>query len=55
MDVFYKPIDFTEVPDVTNYNFDDPDAIDVDLLANTLKLLKSGQQAEIPAYDHNKG
>jgi uridine kinase len=32
-------------------NFDHPDSIDFDLLANCLARLKAGQQAQIPIYD----
>ena len=32
-------------------NFDHPDALDFDLLAEHLKLLKSGRSVEVPRYD----
>lgn len=44
----------TEQHDQANaaeYNFDHPDAFDVDLLVDTLKRLKSGKQVEIPLYN----
>ena len=33
------------------YNFDHPDAFDLDLLVETLARLKSGKKVEIPVYN----
>eukprot|EP01029_Cantina_marsupialis_P031811 TRINITY_DN9261_c0_g1_i1.p1 TRINITY_DN9261_c0_g1~~TRINITY_DN9261_c0_g1_i1.p1 ORF type:complete len:255 (+),score=57.87 TRINITY_DN9261_c0_g1_i1:123-887(+) len=35
----------------SDYNFDHPDALDFDLLAEHLKLLREGKTVEIPQYD----
>ena len=35
----------------SEYNFDHPDAFDVDLLVNVLCALKAGRSVEIPVYD----
>ncbi|CAI8214884.1 MAG: Uridine kinase [Marinobacterium sp. xm-d-530] len=44
-DAFYKPIGHP----LTNY--DEPTALDLDSLASTLKVLKSGNHVNIPTYD----
>lgn len=35
----------------SEYNFDHPNAFDIDLLVETLKRLKSGKKVEIPLYN----
>ncbi|XP_067938012.1 uridine-cytidine kinase-like 1 [Watersipora subatra] len=53
MDSFYKVLS-EEQHDKANaaeYNFDHPDAFDIDLLVDTLKRLKSGKKVEIPLYN----
>eukprot|EP01127_Copromyxa_protea_P005600 TRINITY_DN15499_c0_g1_i1.p1 TRINITY_DN15499_c0_g1~~TRINITY_DN15499_c0_g1_i1.p1 ORF type:complete len:480 (+),score=118.79 TRINITY_DN15499_c0_g1_i1:217-1440(+) len=51
MDSFYKPLSAEERQNVVNYNFDHPDAFEIDLLINTIKQLKEGKSVEIPIYD----
>ena len=34
-----------------NYNFDHPDAFDIELLVKTLTKLKAGKRVEIPIYN----
>ena len=48
-DNFYKSLDNTI--DIDNYNFDHPDAIDIDLLIKNIQLLKSEKSIDIPIYD----
>jgi len=56
-DLYYRnlkdmPLDYRNAA-----NFDHPDAIDNDLLANHLKKLKAGEPVELPIYDfrtHNR-
>ena len=36
---------------LNNYNFDCPDAFDVDCIANTLRRLKEGKSVDIPVYN----
>lgn len=33
------------------YNFDHPDAFDIDLLIDVLKKLKEGRKVEVPVYN----
>ncbi|KAI6228880.1 Uridine kinase [Aphelenchoides fujianensis] len=35
----------------SDYNFDHPDAFDFDLLAETIRRLRSGKSVEVPVYD----
>jgi len=46
MDDYYKGINFMK-----NNNFDDPDALDLDLLKEHLNLLKNGLDIKKPIYD----
>lgn len=52
MDSFYKVLseEEHELALGSDYNFDHPDAFDFDLLADTLRRLKSGKKAEVPIY-----
>jgi len=54
-DSFYRPLTSTEKDNVTDYNFDHPDAFDWSLLTSTITNLKhqnkSGRPVEIPSYD----
>ena len=49
-DAFYKPLDHLSMEDRLLVNFDHPDAIDFDLILETVKKLKSGQRGFIPKY-----
>lgn len=40
-----------EHEDAANYNFDHPNALDLDLAFEKLNELSSGQDCEIPVYD----
>jgi len=62
MKLFYYPSLIFTLPQIlseeqhaqanaSEYNFDHPDAFDVDLLVQTLKRLKSGKQVEVPMYN----
>lgn len=53
MDSFYKPLtkDQQVRAHQSRYNFDHPDAFDFDLLLETLKKLKNGEDVHIPHYD----
>ncbi|CAF1052427.1 unnamed protein product [Rotaria sordida] len=53
MDSFYKVLtdEQHEQAKLNNYNFDHPDAIDFDLVIETLRNLKMGKQVEIPLYN----
>ena len=50
-DDYYKHTPGMSSEERIAYNFDIPDALDTDLLVEHLKLLKSGQSAEVPVYD----
>lgn len=50
-DHFYRDQSASFDFDGGSVNFDHPDSIDFDLMAERLKALKAGQQAEIPIYD----
>ena len=50
-DDYYKHTPGMTPEERVAYNFDVPEALDTDLLVEHLKLLKSGQAAEIPVYD----
>ncbi|GAB1601637.1 uridine-cytidine kinase-like 1 [Argonauta hians] len=53
MDSFYKALNEEEsaLAAKNEYNFDHPDAFDLDLLYQTLKRLKKGKNVEVPVYD----
>ncbi|KJE92953.1 uridine cytidine kinase [Capsaspora owczarzaki ATCC 30864] len=55
MDSFYKALTPAEIERAhqCEYNFDHPNAFDVDLLVTTLKKLKEGKNVDIPVYDFN--
>ena len=40
-----------ELANECNYNFDIPDAFNMELIATTLKRLREGKNAEIPIYN----
>ncbi|CAI7997178.1 Uridine-cytidine kinase-like 1 [Geodia barretti] len=53
MDSFYKALtpEQNKKAAENEYNFDRPDAFDMDLLVETLQKLKEGKHVEIPIYD----
>lgn len=53
MDSFYKVLNEKqrEVANRNEYNFDHPDAFDLDLLGSTLQRLKEGRKVEVPIYN----
>ena len=51
MDHFYKGLTAEELPNVHEYNFDNPTAIDLEELYLAIKTLARGEDAEIPIYD----
>lgn len=51
MDNFYKVLTSEELLNIRNHNFDHPNALDFDLIRQTLNILSQGQDAEIPVYD----
>eukprot|EP01120_Amphizonella_sp_Union-15-10_P001398 TRINITY_DN1147_c0_g2_i1.p1 TRINITY_DN1147_c0_g2~~TRINITY_DN1147_c0_g2_i1.p1 ORF type:complete len:317 (+),score=38.05 TRINITY_DN1147_c0_g2_i1:216-1166(+) len=51
LDSFYKPLTHKQLENVSEYNFDIPDAFDWDLLQETLHNLYLGKGATFPKYD----
>lgn len=51
MDNFYRGLDENEKKNVDEYNFDDPNAIDIELFINCVYKLKNGISVNIPVYD----
>ncbi|EDN03102.1 hypothetical protein I7I51_08155 [Histoplasma capsulatum] len=56
MDSFYKTLTPKQnaIAHDNEYDFDSPDAIDFDLLVDTLQSLKKGRKVEIPIYSFEK-
>ncbi|EGE84818.2 uridine kinase [Blastomyces dermatitidis ER-3] len=56
MDSFYKTLtpEQNAIAHENEYDFDSPDAIDFDVLVDTLHSLKKGQKVEIPIYSFEK-
>ena len=50
-DNYYKSATFVNNHNITSYNFDHPDAFDMDLLLSNLKDLKDGKCCKMPQYD----
>jgi len=50
-DNYYKSARNISNNNITNFNFDHPDAFDHDLLCKHLSQLKNGQNIEMPQYD----
>eukprot|EP01126_Amoeba_proteus_P065690 TRINITY_DN938_c0_g1_i8.p1 TRINITY_DN938_c0_g1~~TRINITY_DN938_c0_g1_i8.p1 ORF type:complete len:420 (+),score=79.27 TRINITY_DN938_c0_g1_i8:70-1329(+) len=51
MDSYYRGLTPEETKDPGSYNFDHPDAFDMDLLIQTISDLKGGKKVTIPIYD----
>ena len=50
-DNYYKSASFINNSNITAFNFDHPDAFDMELLHRNLKDLKDGKAVDIPQYD----
>jgi len=50
-DSYYRDVEWQSKEQLLHHNFDHPDALDHDLLFEHLRLLKSGQDVEVPIYD----
>ena len=50
-DSYYRDVEWQSKEQLLHHNFDHPDAIDHDLVVEHLRLLKSGQDVEVPIYD----
>lgn len=50
-DNYYKTADFITNQNITDYNFDHPDAFDTPLMYKQLEMLKKGLDIEMPQYD----
>ena len=51
MDNYYKSASFVNNNNITAYNFDHPDAFDMDLLLGNMASLKDGKSCMMPQYD----
>jgi len=57
-DNYYQDLGHLSLEERNNVNFDHPDSLDFQLLAEHLQLLKQGESIEIPTYDfatHTRG
>lgn len=50
-DSYYKSAPFISNENITDYNFDHPDAFDMDLMLSNLQDLKDGKLCMMPQYD----
>lgn len=50
-DLYYKDRSDIDYDQRQNVNYDHPDAVDLELLAENLRMLKEGKQVAIPVYD----
>ncbi len=50
-DNYYRSATFISNANITAFNFDHPDAFDMELLHEHLKMLKEGKSIEMPQYD----
>ena len=53
MDTYYKDLTPEQEKNLSNYNFDTPDALDLDLLSEHLSALMQWKSIEMPTYDFN--
>eukprot|EP01090_Pellita_catalonica_P014695 TRINITY_DN3805_c0_g1_i2.p1 TRINITY_DN3805_c0_g1~~TRINITY_DN3805_c0_g1_i2.p1 ORF type:complete len:248 (-),score=44.34 TRINITY_DN3805_c0_g1_i2:274-1017(-) len=51
LDSFYRPLTEEERSNVTEYNFDHPEAFDWELALEIMKSLAEGRHVDIPEYD----
>lgn len=50
-DNYYRSATFINNENITAFNFDHPDAFDMELMHQQLKMLKEGKSIEMPQYD----
>lgn len=50
-DSYYRDVEWESEEQLLQHNFDHPDALDHDLLEEHLRMLKSGEDVEVPIYD----
>ena len=50
-DMYYRPVEFRDLDQQKEHNFDHPSAIDTELLVSHLKELRAGRAIEMPIYD----
>ncbi len=50
-DNYYRSATFINNENITAFNFDHPDAFDMELMHQQLKMLKKGKSIEMPQYD----
>ncbi len=50
-DNYYRSATFIIYDNITAFNFDHPDAFDMELMHEQLKMLKEGKSIEMPLYD----
>jgi uridine kinase len=50
-DSYYKDVEWGSDHDLLKHNFDHPDALDNDLLAEHIASLKAGRPVDVPIYD----
>ncbi|MDC7125530.1 MAG: uridine kinase [Spirochaetales bacterium] len=50
-DNYYKSASYINNKNITDFNFDHPEAFDSDLLFEQLSTLKSGKEVDMPQYD----
>ena len=53
MDTYYKNLTPEQEQNLNNYNFDTPDALDLDLLSEHLSSLMQWKSIDMPTYDFN--
>eukprot|EP00803_Ostreobium_quekettii_P006270 evm.model.scf_174.2 EVM.evm.TU.scf_174.2 scf_174:14495-25490(+) len=53
-DSFYRDLTEEELRNVQDYNFDAPDAFDVEAIVECIKALKAGKTVEVPDYNFTK-
>ena len=51
MDTYYKDLTPEQEKDLSNYNFDSPEALDLDLLYQHLNDLMQWKKIQMPTYD----
>ena len=53
-DSYYRDLDGMSLEERAKINFDHPNALDHELLAEHLNTLQNGQSVNVPIYDHTK-
>lgn len=52
LDVYYRDMGHGDPEEMANYNFDHPDALDVDLMTEQLTAFLAGEEIRVPVYDY---